>query len=105
MKNQIKVLPLYHQIQTTHIPTNLTDFCFTFYLYTMDMNITLSTPTFKTYKLMYFFGAWITKEVIAAENDAEAVFDADQTFADSNLSGWKYGVALFCGNRKIKEYC
>lgn len=88
--------------QRTYLP-NLTDFCFTFYLYTM--NVTLSTPTFKTYKLMYFFGAWITKEVIAAENDAEAIFDADRTFADSRLSEWKNGVALFCGNRKVKQYC
>lgn len=24
----------------------------------------------KTYKLMYLFGAWITKEVFAAESDA-----------------------------------
>ena len=80
-------------------------YCFTFYLYMMDMNITLSTPTFKTYKLMYFFGAWITKEVIAAENDAEAVYDADATFAESGLSAWGKGVALFCGNRKVKQYC
>jgi hypothetical protein len=69
------------------------------------MDITLSTPTFKTYNLMYYFGAWVTKEVIAAENDAEAIFDADASIADSNLSGWKYGVALFCENRKVKQYC
>lgn len=97
---------MYHQIQTTHIPTGSeVTIVSLFYLYTMDMNMTLSTPTFKTYKLMYFFGAWITKEVIAAENDAEAVFDADATFAESRLSEWKHGVVLFCGNRKVKQYC
>ena len=53
---------------------------------------------------MYMFGAWVTKEVIAAECDAEAVYDADATFATSRLGEWKYGVALFCGNRKVKEY-
>ena len=104
MENQIKGLPLYHQIQTTHIPTG-SDSTFVSLFIFITMNITLSTPTFKTYKLMYFFGAWITKEVIAAENDAEAVFDADHTFADSRLSEWKNGVALFCGNRKVKQYC
>ena len=69
------------------------------------MNITLSNTNTKEYRLMYCFGTWVTKEVIIAESDQEAVFDADASFSDSNLSGWKYGVALFCGNRKIKEYC
>lgn len=50
------------------------------------------------------FGAWVTKEVIVAENDMEAIFDADKTFANSNLANWKYEVALFCGNRKVKQY-
>jgi hypothetical protein len=68
------------------------------------MNITLSTPNFKEYRLMYCFGAWVTKDIIVAENDAEAVFDADESFSQSNLSNWKYGVALFCGNRMIKQY-
>lgn len=54
---------------------------------------------------MYYFGAWITKEVIIAESDQEAVFDADASIADSRLSGWQHGVALFCGNRKVKQYC
>lgn len=69
------------------------------------MDITLSTPNFNEYRLMYFFGAWITKEAIIAENDAEAIFDANETFANSDLTGWKHGVALFCGNRKVKQYC
>ena len=65
------------------------------------MSATINT---KEYRLMYLFGAWVTKEVIIAESDAEAVFDADMTFASSNLPNWRYGVALFCGNRKVKEY-
>ena len=53
---------------------------------------------------MYLFGAWVTKEVIIAETDNEAIFDADEAFANSNLANWKYSVALFCGNRKVKQY-
>lgn len=65
---------------------------------------TTAAPRTKEYRLMYNFGAWVTKEVIIAENDAEAVFDADMSFANSSLDNWKYGVALFCGNRKVKQY-
>ena len=65
---------------------------------------TTATPNTKEYRLMYLFGAWVTKEVIIAESDAEAVFDADMVFANSNLGNWKYGVALFRGNRKVKQY-
>ena len=65
---------------------------------------TTATPNTKEYRLMYLFGAWVTKEVIIAESDAEAVFDADMVFANSNLDNWKYGVALFRGNRKVKQY-
>lgn len=53
---------------------------------------------------MYFFGAWIPKCTIIAENDKEAVFDADEAFNSSRLGEWKHGVALFCGNRLVKEY-
>jgi hypothetical protein len=70
------------------------------------MNATINTtlPNTREYRLMYLFGAWVTKEVIIAESDAEAVFDADMAFANSSLDNWKYGVALFCGNRKVKQY-
>lgn len=70
------------------------------------MNATINTtvPNTREYRLMYLFGAWVTKEVIIAESDAEAVFDADMAFANSNLDNWKYGVALFYGNRKVKKY-
>lgn len=71
------------------------------------MNATIHTsaaPQTREYRLMYLFGAWVTKEVIYAESDAEAVFDADMTFASSNLGNWRYGVALFCGNRMVKHY-
>lgn len=67
--------------------------------------ITLNeATTLKTYKLMYFFGAWISKETIAAESDREAIFDADMSYNASKLTKWNYPVALFCGNRKVKEY-
>lgn len=63
------------------------------------------TATFKTYKVMYFFGAWISKETFAAESDAEAIFDADMIFESSRLQNWQHGVALWCGNRLVKRYC
>ena len=53
---------------------------------------------------MYFFGVWVTKESFAAENDAEAIFDADMIFDNSKLTDWQHGVVLFCGNRKVKTY-
>ena len=58
----------------------------------------------KEYKLMYLFGAWISKCSICAECDEEAIFDADDAFASSRLKEWKNGVALFCGNRMVKKY-
>ena len=66
--------------------------------------MTITLPTLKTYKLMYFFGVWVTKSIIPAENDKEAIFDSDDIFSESRLKDWKHGVALFCGNRKVKTY-
>jgi hypothetical protein len=66
--------------------------------------MTTTTTTLKTYKVMYFFGAWVTKETFAAESDKEAIFDADMIISNSNLNDWQHGVALFCGNRKVKTY-
>ena len=62
------------------------------------------TPRVNEYRLMYLWGAWVTKKVIYAECDAEAIHDANEAFAGSRLDGWRYGVALFCGNRKVKQY-
>lgn len=67
-------------------------------------NINLSKVATREYRLMYMFGAWVTKSVIYAENDAEAIFDADMDFSYSRLGEWKHGVALFCGNRMVKSY-
>ena len=53
---------------------------------------------------MYFFGTWITKSIIPAECDKEAIFDADDEYSESNLNNWQYPVALWCGNRKVKSY-
>lgn len=67
--------------------------------------MTHTTNTFKTYKLMYQFGAWLSKETFAAESDAEAIFDADAIFnSDKALQNWNYKVALWCGNRMVKQY-
>lgn len=67
-------------------------------------DMTIEAVETAKYTLMYFFGAWVTKEVIYAESDQEAIFDADMTFNDSRLASWPNGVALFCGNRMVKEY-
>jgi len=68
-------------------------------------NITINeTPALKTYRLMYFFGTWVTKSIIPAECDNEAIFDADDEYSESNLNNWQYPVALWCGNRKVKSY-
>lgn len=64
----------------------------------------ISTPRLSEYRLMYLFGAWITHEVICAESDAEAIFDADASFTQSRLQNWKHGVALFKGNKRVKTY-
>lgn len=46
---------------------------------------------------MYLFGAWVTKSKLYSEPDEEAIFDADKEFRNSNLSEWKYSVALWQG--------
>lgn len=69
------------------------------------MNIqSIILPKVKTneYKLMYMFGAWVTAEVIIAECDSEAIFDAEKHA--QKLSNWKHEVALFCGNRLVHRY-
>ena len=65
-------------------------------------NTNEATTTFKTYRLMYFFGVWVTKSIIPAEDDKEAAFLAE--YEMGNLKDWQHGVALFCGNRKVKTY-
>lgn len=76
----------------------------------------------KEYRLMYFSGVWITHRKFICESDAEAIFDAEnpteweqitasegvriQSARDlaSSLKNAGWGVALFCGKRKVKEY-
>ena len=65
--------------------------------------MTHTTNTLKTYKVMYYFGAWISKETFAAESDAEAIFDADMIVANAPARG-KLTYALWQGNRRIKTY-
>lgn len=69
-----------------------------------NLNITINDVVTKEYRLMYQFGAWITKEIICAENDYEAIFDSDAAYSESRLQNWQHGVALWCGNRKVKTY-
>lgn len=61
------------------------------------------TNTYKTYRVMCYFGAWISKETFSAESDAEAIFDADMIVANAPAKD-KLTYALFQGNRKVKTY-
>lgn len=61
------------------------------------------TNTYKTYRVMYYFGAWISKETFSAESDAEAIFDADMIVANAPAKD-KLTYALWRGNRKVKTY-
>lgn len=58
----------------------------------------------KKYCIYYWCGFWHPRRSFYAECDAEAIFDADIEFANSRLKDWKHDVALFCGNRKVKQY-
>lgn len=58
----------------------------------------------KKYCIYYWYGCWTPRKSFYAESDAEAIFDADIEFANSKLQDWKHDVALFCGNRKVKQY-
>ena len=72
---------------------------------TFNNNITMSeTINTKEYKVMFKFGAWLSKETFTAESDAEAIFDADAIVNNSNLKNLQNGVALWCGNRMVKQY-
>lgn len=62
-----------------------------------------SSLNLKTYKVMYYFGTWMTHEVLAAESDEEAIFDADMSVANAPARG-KLTYALWQGNRKVKTY-
>lgn len=69
------------------------------------VKISTTLPKTKEYRLRYFFGTWMTSHIIYAESDTEAIHDADEAYNENgNLADWQYPVALFCGNRKIKEY-
>ena len=58
----------------------------------------------KEYRLMYMFGAWITRDIVIAEDDAEAIFDATDLFNESKLQNWQHGVALWQGNRLVHRF-
>lgn len=67
----------------------------------IDGKIKVSIPRTKEYRLMYLFGAWITSKRFFAENDEEAIFDAD---GEKKKALGKFEYALFCGTRKVKSY-
>lgn len=55
----------------------------------------------KEYRLMYLFGGWFTKEKFYAEDDREAIEDADRM---AKVASDKVQYALWCGNRMVKRY-
>ena len=91
----------------THKFTNI--FLTTKFFYTMTHfskildEIKLYEPTLKTYRVMYYFGAWLTHKTITAENDAEAIHDADEIMQKAPAKD-KLTYALWDGNRKVKVY-
>lgn len=56
------------------------------------------------YKLMYRWGAWVTKCRLYAESDKEAIFDARGEYEGAGLSRWPYEVALWCGGRLVHTF-
>lgn len=76
----------------------------------------------KEYKLKYFCGVWNTHRKFTCITDSEAIYDAEnpteweqitapagvriQSAPDlaESLKNAGWGVALFCGNRRVKEY-
>lgn len=58
----------------------------------------------KEYRLMYFFGCWMTATKLYAEDDNEALFDAKFEMEQrANKGGNPLRYALFCGHRKVAE--
>ena len=55
------------------------------------------------YRLMYYFGVWMTSSIIYAECDAEAIFDARQELKDKQ-SKLALPYALWRGNRIVKKF-
>lgn len=63
-----------------------------------DVKLNDNLQTYE-YTLMYYYGCWVTKMKIYAENDAEAIYDAEHSGLSPKLT-----YALFQGNRKVKEF-
>lgn len=63
--------------------------------------VTMSNVQTREYRLMYYFGVWMTSERIYAESDAEAIYDADH--AEKKAID-KLVYALWCGKRMVKRY-
>lgn len=70
----------------------------------LNNKINITEREYKTYRLMYLFGAWVTKAEWSCESDDEAIYDATACYGASKLSGWAYSVALFEGSRMVKLF-
>lgn len=67
-----------------------------------NTSIEVNAPEPKEYRLMYFWGAWVTKYIIYAESDAEAIFDADVKMLEGHNHCFSY--ALFGSKGMVKRY-
>ena len=90
--------------EVTHRPGGFPDLIFFVMSIFSNIKIELSESVeTKEYRLKYLFGAWVTKCVICAESDEEAIFDADEAMQNA-LAKDKLEYALVCGNRIVKRY-
>lgn len=70
-----------------------------------NVNPVESEITTREYRLMYFFGCWLTKSMIYAESDAEAIFDARCEVKETKAAvNGQLPYALFQGNKLVKRY-
>lgn len=59
--------------------------------------------TTKEYRLMYYYGVWMTSKILYAECDAKAIFDARNEFKQAKAT-YRLPYALWCGNRLVKRF-
>lgn len=64
-------------------------------------NIEMLDIDTREYRLMYFFGVWVTANIVYAESDAEAIFDTRSAVKEAED---KLPYALWCGNRLVKKF-
>lgn len=67
-------------------------------IFSGEVKLNGNLQTFE-YVLAYHYGCWVTKMRIYAENDAEAIYDAEHSGLCPKLT-----YRLYCGERVVKEW-